>query len=143
MEDLIIREGIVIPASELQLSFVRSRGPGGQHGDKANTKAVVRWSPKTSRCFTDAARSRFLTQFRHRLTQHDELILSSDETRSQRTNLDLCLERLRKMVQAALTKPRARKATRPTAGSRRRRRQSKEMQAQKKQRRQTPRMDDR
>lgn len=138
MDDLPIRPGLVIPGTELSVHFVRSGGPGGQHGNKTSTKAVVRWSPQSSELLTPIQRARFIAKFGQRLTQAGELILMSELTRSQRQNLNDCRDRLRSMIECALHVPKSRQATRPTKGSRIRRRRAKEQLSQKKQGRTGP-----
>ena len=138
MDDLPIRPGVVIPAAELTVHFARSGGPGGQHGNKTSTKAVVRWSPQSCELLTPIQRARFIRQFGHRLTQTGELILMSELTRSQRQNLNDCRDRLRSMIEYALQTPKSRRATQPTKGSRIRRRRAKEQLSQKKQGRTGP-----
>ena len=48
MEDLIVNGRITIPAAELQETFARSGGPGGQNVNKVNTKVILRWTPAES-----------------------------------------------------------------------------------------------
>jgi len=138
MDDVTIRYGLVIPATELTVRFVRSRGPGGQHGNKTSTKAVLRWTPSESVVFTAQQLARFITRYGSRLTQTGEMILTSEVSRSQRQNLDDCCDRLRTLVESALRAPKTRRPTRPTKGSKVRRRQAKEQLSRKKQDRAGP-----
>jgi ribosome-associated protein len=42
-DDLIVRDGLAIPAAELRESASRASGPGGQHVNKSNTRVTLRW----------------------------------------------------------------------------------------------------
>ena len=77
-----------------------------------------------------------------RITAAGNVVLVADESRSQAANRQACLDRLREMIIAARKRPRKRKATRPTAGSRERRLQGKRRRSQIKRGRRTPSADD-
>ena len=117
---------------DLRYAYSRSSGPGGQHVNKVNTRAELRVSLDAIGGLNEAARARLRVMAGARLTREDELILVSEGTRSQRTNRDDCLERLRELVTRAATPPKVRKKTKPTRGSRQRRLDSKRRQGEKK-----------
>jgi ribosome-associated protein len=114
---LVINSKLVIPSTELQTSFVRSSGPGGQNVNKVNSKAVLRWNLRSSAALPPEVKLRFETCFPTRLTQAGEVVISSDSHRDQARNLADCFEKLRQLVLAAIVVPRQRKKTRPTYGS--------------------------
>jgi ribosome-associated protein len=122
---LKINERIAIPPNELTWEFARSGGPGGQNVNKVNSKAVLRWTPATSPSLTEPVRARLLKAVAARLTGDGELIITSQLTRDQGRNVDDCLEKLREIVLAAATPPKARRPTKPTLGSKVRRIESK------------------
>ena len=66
---LVINERFSIPDSELEFSFARSGGPGGQNVNKVNSKVVLRWSPASSPSLPPAVRDRLLGAVGHRLTR--------------------------------------------------------------------------
>jgi ribosome-associated protein len=66
----------------------------------------------------------------------------AQDARSQARNRELALERLRARLRQALTVPRARRATKPTAGAKARRLETKRRQAQRKRERRRPRDED-
>jgi ribosome-associated protein len=134
---LVISPRIQIADDELQFSYVRSSGPGGQNVNKLNTKAVLRWPIRTSTALPDDVRQRFMTRFRHRVTTEGDLVLSSQRFRDQRQNQRDCLEKLREMVAAVAVPPKPRRPTKPTKSSQRRRRQEKQLHSKKKQTRKT------
>ncbi len=123
---------LTIPADELEFSFVRSSGPGGQNVNKVNSKAVLRWNAVASRALNPEARARLHEKLGARLTGEGELIVTSDRYRDQGRNREDCIEKLHALVSAAIARPKARKETKPTYGSKRRKLESKGRQSEKK-----------
>jgi len=114
-----------IPSHELEFSFSRSSGPGGQNVNKVNSKALLRWKPALNRSLPEAVRQRFLARYGSRLTKEGELLLTSEESRNQKANQEICLAKLKRMIQEVARPPKIRKPTKPTKGSERRRQESK------------------
>lgn len=110
--DLIINQNIRIPDSELRFQFTRSSGPGGQNVNKVNTKAVLHWAVSESPTLPSHVRDRLMQHCRNRINDKGELVLSGDRFRTQASNREDCLERLRSLILAAATPPRIRKKTR-------------------------------
>ena len=59
-QDLYIRDGVTIPASELSFRSARASGPGGQHVNKSNTKVQLTWTPSHSAALTEEQRALIL-----------------------------------------------------------------------------------
>jgi len=118
---LLVNEQIRIQDDELQWSFVRSGGPGGQNVNKVASKAVLRWDLAGSPGVPDSVKARLRTLQRNRITSEGDLILTSQRYRDQERNREDCLEKLREMVLQAAFVPRPRRPTRATRGSRERR----------------------
>jgi ribosome-associated protein len=116
-----INERVRIPDEELEWSYARSGGPGGQNVNKVNSKAVLRWRLAATTALPDEVKLRLQGQERRRITTEGDLVISSQRHRDQERNRDDCLEKLRAMVLKACEAPRPRKATRPTRGSKQRR----------------------
>ena len=134
MEDLEIKPGLVIPGSELQVSFARSSGPGGQNVNKVNSKVVLRFDLLQSAALDDAQKERL----RHRippryLTKKGEVVISSDGSRDQDANRTDCLQKLVNALREGLKRPKTRRPTKPSRGSRERRLKAKSEHSQKKQ----------
>lgn len=110
--DLHINSAISIARRELRFSFVRSSGPGGQNVNKVASKAVLRWSINSSPSIPDQVRTRLQSLFGRRISDHGELVLTSQRYRDQARNIEDCLEKLRVMVLTAATIPKKRKRTR-------------------------------
>ena len=87
---LIVTPQLQIPLAEVEITFVRSSGPGGQNVNKVNSKAVLRWNVAATPSLPFHARSRFLSLFASRLTSTGELVMTSDRFRDQGKNVDDC-----------------------------------------------------
>ena len=121
MDDLTVTRGVTIPARELSWTAVTSGGPGGQHVNKVATKVSLRWDPHQSNTLPRWARERLLALASRLLDAEGCLQIVSAATRSQDRNLALARERLAALIRAALTRPKVRRATKPTRASKRRR----------------------
>lgn len=133
---LFVEPNIRIPDDELQFSFVRSSGPGGQNVNKVNSKAVLRWSVVQSAGLPEPVRARFLARYGSRVTDAGEIILTSQRFRDQPRNEQDCRDKLREMVAAVARPPLRRKKTKPTRASVERRKERKRETSKKKQGRQ-------
>jgi ribosome-associated protein len=118
---ILVTERLHVPAAEVNLSTAKSGGPGGQHVNKTETKVVLRWNVRESRVLAEADRAWLLSRLAARLTGEGDLVLASDEERSQSANVDAVVRRFAQVVREALHRPKKRRATRPTRGSRERR----------------------
>jgi ribosome-associated protein len=124
-QDLQVQPGVAVPASELSVELARSGGPGGQNVNKVATKVVLRFVPAQSRAFDDRARARVLERLAAKLTARGEIVIHSSEHRSAERNLDAARVRLSELLRRALARPKPRRPTRPTTGSRMRRLEAK------------------
>ena len=106
-----------IPEWEIEFSYARSSGPGGQNVNKVNSKAVLRWNALRSPSVPWSARERFLNRLAGRLTSDGCVVLASDRFRDQPRNRDDCLEKFYELLSWAMTEPKARKKTKPSYSS--------------------------
>jgi ribosome-associated protein len=119
---LAVTDLIQIPDDELEWSFARSSGPGGQNVNKVASKAVLRWkAEKTAAAIPEPARTRMRARFPSRFTTEGDVVLQSQKYRDQERNREDCLLKLLEMIRAALVVPLPRKATKPSKGAKRRR----------------------
>ena len=113
--------GVFAEEDAVQFSFCRSSGPGGQNVNKVNTKAELRVAVADLRGLDIGARQRLAGFAGQKLTKDGVLIITADAARSQESNRAAVLERLRELLIQAKHRPKPRRATRPTRGSKLRR----------------------
>lgn len=128
--DLQVSETVTIPDSELEMSFARSSGPGGQNVNKVESKATLRWNVESTTHLPLPVKQRFLTRYASRLTNSGDILITSQEHRDQPRNIEACRERLVAMIRAVLQAPKKRRATKPTRGSKVRRLKEKKSRSQ-------------
>ncbi len=133
---LKIRDDFVIDGQELEWQFSTSSGPGGQHANRAQTRAEVRWNIATSQAGTIEQRTRLLDRFGELVT------IRADQHRSQKRNRDEALRRLSVRVGDALEVQTARKNTRPSRSVKRKRTDAKVRRGRLKRQRKRPSIDD-
>ncbi len=135
MTGIQISERFQIAEEQLQWSFSRSSGPGGQNVNKVNSKATLRWQPQPGQ-LPAAVWARFEKIAQRYLTSDGEVVIQAQEYRDQAKNIVACRTRLRDLLRMAFKPPKRRVATKPTLGSRRRRLDDKRKLAEKKRSRQ-------
>lgn len=138
---LLVNDRISIPSEELEFTYSRSAGPGGQNVNKVNSKATLRWNFASSAALPEDVRKRFAVSNRRRLTLSGDILVTSQRYRDQGRNVDDCLNKLRELIAAAAVAPKKRRPTKPTRGSKERRLQAKKQLSAKKQTRGGPRYD--
>ena len=106
---------------EIEESFVRAAGPGGQHVNKSATAVQLRFDVRGSPSLPGDVRRRLERLAGSRLTRDGVLVLTAQGERSQKRNREEALARLVALVRAAARPPVPRKATRPTRASKLRR----------------------
>lgn len=114
---LIINEKITIPADQLEISAVRSSGPGGQNVNKVATCIELRFKPRQCEQLTIPVVQRLLKIAGSRVDSEDTIIITSQRFREQYRNLADACDKLREMVLSALKPPKIRRPTRPTRSS--------------------------
>ncbi len=129
-------DSVRIARHELAVTFSSSGGPGGQHANKAATRAELSFDVETSSAFSDTQRARVLAKL------GPVVRVVADDERSQLRNRTLAEERLAGKLRDALHVPRRRRATRPTRGSQRRRVEAKKQRGETKRYRRPPSIDD-
>jgi ribosome-associated protein len=111
--------GVTVDESSLQWTFSRGGGPGGQNVNKVSTRAMltVELSHLAASMHPDAVERLRALAGQRLAAEPDRLIITSADSRSQHTNRESCLVKLRELVVQAMHRPRRRKKTRPSRGA--------------------------
>lgn len=113
--------GLVVPTTELNETFSRSSGPGGQSVNTSDSRVQLSFDLRATDALNEAQRRRALGNLRGRLVD-GQLVVAASGHRSQHRNRTAARERLATLLRDALAPPPPpRRATRPTLGSQRRR----------------------
>jgi ribosome-associated protein len=112
---------IALDERELEESFIRASGPGGQNVNKVATAVQLRFDVRRSPSLPDAVRARLEKLAGSRLTNEGVLVLTAQRFRSQERNRADALESLLALIRKAAVPPVRRRKTRPTLASRERR----------------------
>ena len=105
-----------IPADEVELTAVRSQGPGGQNVNKVSSAIQLRFDVGAS-SLPPELKERVLALRDHRLSKGGVVVIKSQEHRSQDMNRMAALLRLHDLLELAALVQKPRKPTRPTRSS--------------------------
>ncbi len=116
-----INARIAIDEREIDESFVRASGPGGQNVNKLSTAVQLRFDVRGSPSLPDDVKARLEHLAGARLTRDGVLVITAQRHRTQARNRQDALDRLVDLVRRAATPPVPRRSTKPTRASRERR----------------------
>jgi len=132
---LQITESIALGDDEITWAFSRSGGPGGQNVNKVASKAQLSWYLDGTAAIAEPVKTRLKKAHPSCLTQEGYFLITSQESRDQGRNKEICLEKLAEYLQTASIPPKKRFATKPTKSSKRRRAADKRQNADRKENR--------
>ena len=113
--------GIVIEDREIDVEFIRASGPGGQNVNKVATAVRLRYDVRGSTSLPLDVRVRLIRLAGKRIAEDGFLMIHARRFRTQESNRKDAIERLVELIDRACERPKPRRATKPTTGSKERR----------------------
>jgi ribosome-associated protein len=107
--------------AELEMSFIRSSGPGGQNVNKVSTAVQLRFDARRSPSLPNAVAIRLIKIAGKRATLEGEIVITANQHRTQEMNRKDAVDRLVALIRDATVVQKKRVKTKPTKSARRER----------------------
>ena len=133
--------GLILDERELEESFIRASGPGGQNVNKVASAVQLRFDAAHSPSLPEAVRRKLMLLAGKKFTKAGEIVILSRRTRSQERNRADARERLIALLRKVATPETPRKSTKPPRASKKKRLENKVVRGQLKRLRAKPRED--
>jgi ribosome-associated protein len=121
--------------SEVEESFIRASGPGGQNVNKVSSAVQIRFDLSGSRSLPEDVRERLARLAGRRLTRDGVIVIIAQRYRTQERNREDALDRLVALIRRAAEAPTPRRPTKPSRAAKERRLEAKARRAAVKERR--------
>ncbi|EJK65778.1 hypothetical protein THAOC_13331 [Thalassiosira oceanica] len=129
-----VPEHIAIPENELQITFARASGAGGQNVNKVNTKVEMRFHLPSAEWIPSEVRDRLQNNEANRINNEGYMSITSQEHRTQMQNRKDAMKKLQDMVRNSWARPKVRKTRKgPTRKAKEKRLENKKKNSLKKQ----------
>lgn len=116
-----ITDDIQLDENEIEESFIRSSGPGGQNVNKVSSAVQLRFDARRSAALPTPVAVRLMRLAGSKLTQDGVIVITAQRFRDQARNRADALERLVALIQEAVPPPTPRRKTKPTKASKEKR----------------------
>jgi ribosome-associated protein len=116
-----VTDSISLDEREIEESFVRASGPGGQHVNKTETAVQLRFDARRSLSLPNDVAIRLMKLAGSRVTQDGVIVIVAQSARSQKQNREEALARLLDLIRQAAVRPKTRRPTKPTKASKQKR----------------------
>jgi ribosome-associated protein len=120
-EGIAITPRIALDPDEIEVSFIRASGPGGQNVNKVSSAVQLRFDLKNSPSIPEAMKPRVAALAGSRLSKDGVIVITAARFRTQPQNREDALDRLVALLREGAIVPKHRRATRPTLASKQRR----------------------